>query len=405
MLYYIQYYFVDCKSSSCGVSVSLLIAKIKFDKVDFLQIVVYFLPRILGWMFVCLPNIGNFAKSKTPIYTLVGLLFGILFIVSPDLAPGQTDLAFISICSSILFILGIFFHLVSILNYLTPSSLKANNPKLASALESDTIKAEVKMKRAASYKVQNMIRNAIEITQSTEGADNVMDTYFGQALLGFSKATETTEKSGGFVWAIKNMWNGKIFTQEGLWLSAKTRANSLTMIIISFFILWVGITLTDATVKNLGKENIQAGVEIYINNTLNVVGETIISFTESGGDVNASASAVGAALSSFLIENAQTSSVDCSAFSDTFAGMDTSEILSSLSCEGTSCSLFETDLICVLNGLGDDSTSGVLSSGQLQVLQAVGFDINNLMTVMKGTLFAAISNAVNKLYPSNFNLM
>jgi len=67
-------------------------------------------------------------------------------------------------------------------------------------------------------------------------------TAYGSALLAFESTRNDREQIGGILWALKNMWNGKIFDEEGVWLHARLIASNLSQYFVAaFFIILVPV--------------------------------------------------------------------------------------------------------------------------------------------------------------------
>eukprot|EP00978_Attheya_sp_CCMP212_P020432 scaffold58497_cov45-Attheya_sp.AAC.1 len=127
---------------------------------------------------------------------------------------------------------------------------------IISFFTSGGVKAEARIKRAAAYKMNRLIRNALQIHDSSSDKsnnkvrdDNSDETSFGSALVNFSvRGSGELEDVGGFVWTWKNIFNGKLFSQDGVWLSGRVLAANFAQLSITAFILTFGISLTQTVV-------------------------------------------------------------------------------------------------------------------------------------------------------------
>ncbi len=117
---------------------------------------------------------------------------------------------YIALCLGCLLILQQFLHLIS-----------AKAQVLRRFTESIYI-AEKNIKQAAVYKLARMVQNAHDLhrTWKNEKEMGGSHTCFGRALLQFSKQSQNSEKISLFrAWS--NVFNGKFFREEGLWLSSR----------------------------------------------------------------------------------------------------------------------------------------------------------------------------------------
>lgn len=84
-------------------------------------------------------------------------------------------------------------------------------------------KMECKTKRAATFKINNMISNALEIhaVKPARITSVAAMSSYGRALLNFRTQEDLHETAGGFIWAWAKILNGSIFTEEGIWLHSR----------------------------------------------------------------------------------------------------------------------------------------------------------------------------------------
>ena len=77
------------------------------------------------------------------------------------------------------------------------------------------------MKRAATFKVNRMIRNAMEIHDAAAQETSALgkESAYGRALLTYSKIADATEEIGGYRWMWNGLRTGQLFEEEGIWLS------------------------------------------------------------------------------------------------------------------------------------------------------------------------------------------
>jgi hypothetical protein len=100
-------------------------------------------------------------------------------------------------------------------------------------------KMECKTKRAAAFKTNNMVRNALEMHVADPeriGLGNLMSSY-GRALLNFRTQEDVYETVGGFKWAWTKILNGTIFTEEGIWLHSRLLIANFSQFFIAPFMV------------------------------------------------------------------------------------------------------------------------------------------------------------------------
>ncbi len=115
---------------------------------------------------------------------------------------------------------------IGLLDSLIPIQFLMDHIRLGKMILSSNVKSEAKIKRAAAYKLNRMVKNAIDVhsladtpansrcgSNSTTSAAN--GSEFGKALLHFAKLSDKTVSDGGWRWAWTSIWNGQIYDNEG----------------------------------------------------------------------------------------------------------------------------------------------------------------------------------------------
>ena len=331
---------------------------------------------------------------------LIGALLSTLFlllVLNTDVGlQGQDNVLFLQLATIFFALAAILGHLIHFVKIVIPKGILEEYPRLATALRSRGVSNEMMMKQSASFKINNMVINALKVSKAVEGSDNVMDTYFGQNLLGFSKVQSETIFFGGFGWVVRNIWNKDLLRREGIWIPAKNQANALTMFIISFFLLWTLIAFTERTMKSLNDGAIQVGLELFIQNivdqiTAYIVGTTLSDQTATGASIGVSNN-----IANVLLQNAQNSGIDCNT-----AFNATQDLLGSTCVAGSNCSLLDENFLCSLSNTGG-SVSG---TSTLELLEAAGFNFTDITESVSDTLNEQVAEAINKYFPDNINLM
>ena len=99
------------------------------------------------------------------------------------------------------------------------------------------VRLESKIKRAASYKVNRMVRNACDVHKTAEfdgrtGYGEGVATY-GKAMLAFARCSDRrVESQEGLFQAWKKIYTGQIFEEDGIWFSTHLLAGILAQCIL-----------------------------------------------------------------------------------------------------------------------------------------------------------------------------
>jgi len=125
------------------------------------------------------------------------------------------------------------FCLQNILDRSIPKSFLDNHPGIQQILGSGSLFMERNMKQAASWKINRMINNALEIHDAAVEEDNSngKESMYGRALLNYSKISDATEETGGHWWTWNGLRTGRLFEEEGIWLSNRVMQGMKMMIL------------------------------------------------------------------------------------------------------------------------------------------------------------------------------
>ena len=376
--------------------------------------------------FVSLPNIGNFVECNSIIYPLIGFLFTsltlflILYVrvIVPEVTGG---FIYIDIVTAFFGICALYCHLQHILKYVVPENVRKNNPTFEALITPGSLKNDSNIKMASSYKINKMIKNALDLSRNHNTPDNVMDTYYGNALLAFSKLGEKTETTGGFFWVLRNIRNRSLFRNEGITLSVKTLSDNLTLYAISIFLLWTSFLFTKNTYDQMQKEEMKSALEMKVDSFLDVVEQFFLKEMFGTDNSIIAPSALVSILSIFIMEQVKSSNIDCSQFSSFSDSANIFEDVSNFSsispnlsdvaktdqmnfCDGDlNCSLFDPEFLCTLTNLTSFSENfsdpDALQSQQLSMLESLGFDSDSLRLQMQTIVRNAFEIGFDTLYP------
>ncbi len=92
--------------------------------------------------------------------------------------------------------------------------------------------AEKRSYQAAVFKLGRLLQNAQNLHNSWKNARELGGslTCFGSALLAFSKKSQSSEK-----FSLSNVFNGKFFWEEGIWLSSRLLSGVVLQLVAVFF--------------------------------------------------------------------------------------------------------------------------------------------------------------------------
>ena len=128
------------------------------------------------------------------------------------------------------------FCLQNILDRSLPKSFLDKHPVLQQVLASGSLFMERNVKKAATFKVNRLISNALEIHDSAaqESDNSVNETMYGKALLGYSKISDEKEEVGGHLWTWNGLRTGRLFEEEGIWMSNRVMQGMYLHVVITF---------------------------------------------------------------------------------------------------------------------------------------------------------------------------
>jgi len=346
--------------------------------------------------------IGNRDGDRNIGDSLVGLTFSMMFliiinyvvIVNLD-AEKKEDIYLLSMgnfCG--------FFVVLSHLNQIIGSTLRKYNLSTRNSFMQYLLTpggnmAEAGLKQSASYKVNNMITNALEIVKNGQGNDNVMDTYFGRALLSYSKQGKQFESSGGIFWTWKKCFNGDLFQKEGIWFTTRLLANNFTQLVLAFYILWFGITMIRHAEQSWGKENFQSSDIPYVDALLS---KFLTVPQQSETFINEGAANFSAVVSDFIVQKILGPDYDCSLVPSIINTATKNGTLSCTEDGGLACAPQLLYNYCeVFNS--SNFTAQELAQSKADALKEYGFDVDIFKNVTLQLLQKGAETSVHSLYP------
>ncbi len=136
----------------------------------------------------------------------------------------------------------ILFQLRSLAMLLIPSGWYDQKSFVQRFLVSGMARKEAKTKKAARFKTNKIVENAMSMHKVSLSAKSPRSihgstTAYGSALLAFEGTIDDREDVGGILWTYKSIFNDSLFDQEGVWLHTKLIASNLSQYTVGFFYL------------------------------------------------------------------------------------------------------------------------------------------------------------------------
>jgi len=214
---------------------------------------------ILGTTIGTSLSFGNTIMSNSILGPIIGIAADVVFVFFPLIFEidgyffktkqvPEWDI-FAQVFKWIVILSGIFLGLLQIQNLiglLVPAEAIAKNGILSNLVLGNTMKAAFRMKQAASFKVNNLVRNAYSLHEHNDEAnerrdikknllnENATKSTQEIALLNYTKVVEDTEEFGGLLWSWKEYLTGGIQSEEGVWLHSRLIASNAVQFSLCF---------------------------------------------------------------------------------------------------------------------------------------------------------------------------
>lgn len=341
---------------------------------------------VFGLAFVMAGSTGNSVECRDWRVPLVGA--GVVFTAVFSLyASNLSGHLFLDVTSLVLGLIVCYYHVKFSLKLRWPDCL-ASYHRVKEFLSQSTVFAEMKTKRSAAFKLQAMMNNALKIVTIEDDDDrNLIHKYYGYSIQKFAKKGKEFRTAGGFIWAWRRLYEGKVLSRDGIWIPARLVASNIAQCIVAVFILWRGFDLVAEVERNYGKQSTLERVLVEVNR--------VFDLSVDNNVVEGVVGNVTTVVSDFLDANQDAINIDCSSATRTAA-----EVLSSACIAGgTSCSAEE--FLCPLL----EEASGLSASEQVALLTGSGLNADGLREVSRVALLRAASDAVTSLYPSDSRMI
>lgn len=210
-------------------------------------IIIMLAMSVVGLIYFYIGGIGNDIECINPKYPAIGTFIMLLCTLLPpylfkDYGTGSIPreylvymTGFVGSCATLV----TFWHFIVLL---MPTKSRWRE-WFKYVLVPEGVRTESYIKEAADYKINNMVRNALEVHRIKK-QETVVPTHFGQALLNFAELAPKFERIGGFFWTLRSIRNLSLFRREGVFFSGRLISTNFMQLIVTLFILVVGLVVT-----------------------------------------------------------------------------------------------------------------------------------------------------------------
>ena len=197
----------------------------------------FFRDSLLGSVFIISASAGNVSNAN-PFLTVVGICSILIFTVLPFFLEVSTGV--ITTEKSREGIRPVLYHLTVICGFIllidpvmsiTQRFLSEKSSLLVFVKKyTDNTRLEAEVKRAASFKLNRLVRNACDVHKVAErdgGIVQGLETRYGVAMLAFAKVSDQKEEVDGFRQTWRRIWSRSLFNEEGIWLTTHVLSGNL----------------------------------------------------------------------------------------------------------------------------------------------------------------------------------
>eukprot|EP00804_Cyclotella_cryptica_P012972 CCRYP_002307-RD/>CCRYP_002307-RD protein AED:0.22 eAED:0.22 QI:0/0.86/0.87/1/0.93/0.87/16/751/894 len=250
-----NYEITNAKGFWCGVGQGV----INWLKVMFKLVV-------LGSIFVIGASVGHSTNPHNPLLVVISMGFVVLYTFVPltqefEVLPSQDGSSyelstykssdelniFLVSAQFSVGVMLLLFCLQNILDRSIPVKFLEKYKGLQQVLASGSLFMERNMKQAATFKVNRMIRNALEIHDAAAQETSALgkESAYGRALLTYSKIADATEEIGGYWWMWNGLRTGRLFEEEGIWLSNRVMQGNLGQLFLCLVLIPIIIMMSE----------------------------------------------------------------------------------------------------------------------------------------------------------------
>jgi hypothetical protein len=127
---------------------------------------------------------------------------------------------------------------------------KDSRGRFTSLTISSNLRGEYRLKLAASRKLNTMMANAHSLHQADTVPDKSVRASIGEnisadrAMLNYVLRCQKEEKTGGIIWTFGQIYTGRLFDTEGVWLPTRLIVFQGAQVIIALFLGFAFILVT-----------------------------------------------------------------------------------------------------------------------------------------------------------------
>jgi len=211
---------------------------------------------ILGGTFFVFSSAGNSIFAQQGTFSILRVLVGMLTVVFFTLIPFHvtienwfinsnyaTSNGLFQVFPYIAYAIGIALLLLQLRmlgSLVLPNKFLQSHRAFRSWLTPGTIHKELNSKRAAAFKTNRLIENALDLhcSPSEQGSSiNNQASASSRAMANYMATSMETQAMPGLIWAWKNFFTGKICREEGVWFHTRLLASALSPLLALFVVI------------------------------------------------------------------------------------------------------------------------------------------------------------------------
>lgn len=208
---------------------------------------------VFGTAYIFLGSAGNSLYDNRVIFVgrmLIGMaiilfstLLSLFYVVTTPVFSTVKNGRFLAayIGAAVLGIILLIIQIIGLIGEFYSTEFLEKHAWLEAILTPSMQKMERRTKIAARTKMSLMVDNALvyhkDSDQSIGLSQGFKMTARGTALLNYQTRDDKMERCGGIVWGWKKVFNGSIFTEEGVWLHSRLVSSTLTQLFLCIFLV------------------------------------------------------------------------------------------------------------------------------------------------------------------------
>lgn len=329
----------------------------------------------IAWMGI--GSMGNNASNKKVYKPLLASVCLIVVVIVPDIeqskyvAPNVT-VKYLFAVAIILTVLAILLHWIHAIYLCLPS-----NSQWKERIQKFTLWNEVGLKASMSFKINQLVDNAVDIHRSKD-QQRVVRTCFGHALHVYSK-WKKTERVGSLLWVWREIRSGAILSREGITYSARLMAANISQYVVVLFVFLAFVYARRTVGEEYDKESALETMNEWVGFILkdNIKPETILRMFLP----------IVRVIRSFLNHLGQIGLVvfDCDSVSDILDVCPDIQACTDIESQVALCGVLEH--------------GNLVAEDQIVLLTVAGMDVSGILELLEVVLRGSLDATVNSLYP------